>query len=121
MEAMMSTKALLLELLISGFFAIACLKARAGDMGSIARTPRDFLQLTDRLERLRRSRWQWCSMVLIVVLVRLQSGVPLVVELTAALQFFIFLALPTAKQNREAIRRKGLTRWAPTRVSGGKA
>jgi hypothetical protein len=110
MEEMMSTKALLLELLLSGFFAVACFKARAGDVSYVALKPRDFLRLTDRLERLHRSRWQWFSMVLVVVLVRLQNGLPLVVELTAALQFLIFLALPTAKQDKAASRRDLLPR-----------
>ncbi|MGH9599241.1 MAG: hypothetical protein ACRD27_05220 [Terracidiphilus sp.] len=95
----MNTKALLLELLVSGFFAIACFRARAAvGSGEIALRPRDFLRLTDRVERLSRSRWQWFSMVGIIILIRLQYGVPLVVELTAALQFVIFLALPVARQ-----------------------
>ena len=80
----MSTKALYLELLLSGFFAIACFKARAGNIDSVAVTPRNFLRLKDRLERLSVSRWQWFSMVLVVILVRLQNGVPLMVELTVA-------------------------------------
>ena len=48
----MSTKALLLELLLSGFFAIACFKARAVDVGTVALMPRNFLRLKNRLERL---------------------------------------------------------------------
>ncbi len=93
----MSTKALLLELLVSGFFAVACFKARKIDIGKTARAPRDMLRLTDRLERLSLSRWQWFSMVLLLLIVRLQTGLPMVVELTAALQFIVFLALPTMK------------------------
>ncbi|HEY2468380.1 MAG TPA: hypothetical protein VGI45_11165 [Terracidiphilus sp.] len=101
----MSTKALLLELLVSGFFAIACFKARAAvGPGQIALRPRDFLRMTDRVQRLSRSRWQWFSMVAIIILVRLQVGVPLVVELTAALQFVIFLALPVAHQAKPGSR-----------------
>ncbi len=112
----MNTKALLLELLLSGFFAVACLKAREGDFGALALKPRDFLRLTDRLERLRRSRWQWFSMVLVLVVVRLQSGLPLMVELTVALQFIVFLALPTAKSSPVGISSRGSSR----RVSKGK-
>jgi hypothetical protein len=115
MEETMSTNALLFELLLSGFFAIACFKARADDAGNIALTPRDFLRLTDRLERLRRSRWQWFAMVLIVVMVRLQSGLPLVVELTVALQLVIFLALPTQKpKSRTIAAGKGSQRLSST-------
>ncbi|MGC1361802.1 MAG: hypothetical protein WA400_05065 [Silvibacterium sp.] len=122
----MNTKALLLELLLSGFFAIACFRARGGDLGTVAVKPRDFLRLTDRLERLSLTRWQWFSMVLVVVFVRLQSGVPLVVELTAALQFVIFLSLPVQKQQK-ALAEKGSdrpkysARLTPRHVSSGKA
>jgi hypothetical protein len=96
-EKHMNRNALLLELLVSGFFAIACLRARVAGRSDVAMKPRDLLRLTDRLERLRRTRWQWCSMVLIIVAIRMQTGIPLIVELTAALQFVVFLALPVAK------------------------
>lgn len=122
----MSTKALFLELLVSGFFAIACFKARAGDVGRIALNPRDLLRLKDRLERLSVTRWQWFSAVLVVILVRVQSGVPLMVELTLALQFFIFLALPAEKRKSkgEAARlahSKYSAPWAAKHASSGKA
>uniref|UniRef100_A0A7V5CS19 Uncharacterized protein n=1 Tax=Acidobacterium capsulatum TaxID=33075 RepID=A0A7V5CS19_9BACT len=100
----MKDQALFLELLVSGFFAVACFKARAGEIRDIAQRPRDLFRLTDRVERLSRSRWQWFAMVGILILVRLQTGVPLVVELTAALQFILFLALPVAKEQKSAIR-----------------
>jgi hypothetical protein len=97
----MNTQALLLELLVSGFFAIACLKARAAtDPGQPALRPRDMFRLTDRLDRLSRTRWQWFAMVGILCLIRMQAGVPLVVELTAATQFIVFLALPVAKLSK---------------------
>ncbi len=102
----MKEQALFLELLVSGFFALACFKARADRPSEIALRPRDLFQLTDRVERLSRSRWQWFAMVGILVLVRLQTGVPLVVELTAALQFIVFLALPVAKQQKGSVRRE---------------
>lgn len=93
----MTNQALLLELLVSGFFAIACFNARA-DTQRVAVRPRDLLRLTDRITRLSRTRWQWFSMVGVIALIRMQAGVPLVVELTAALQFIVFLALPVARQ-----------------------
>jgi len=121
----MSTNALLIELLLSGFFAIACFKARAGDVGDVALRPRDFLRLTDRLERLRRTRWQWFAMVLVIVVVRLQSGVPLFIELTAALQFVIFLSLPAkAPQGGRCVEQSSpgiVASLASRRVSRGKA
>ena len=99
----MSTQlqAMLLELLVSGFFAIACFKARAArEPGALAMSPRDFLRLTDRLDRLSRTRYQWVAMVAILILVRMQVGVPLAVELTAAAQFILFLALPVGKTEK---------------------
>jgi hypothetical protein len=105
----LSIQAFFIELLLSGFFAVACFKAR--DHASTENAsmnhriaPRALFTLTDRLERLRRSRWQWCSMVLILVLVRLQQGTPLMAELTALAQFVLFLALPTAKPVTRALR-----------------
>ena len=96
----MNEKALFLELLVSGFFAIACFKARASEPGEVAVRPRDLLRLTDRVERMSRSRWQWFAMAGILILVRLQTGVPMVVELTAFMQLIVFLALPVAKQHQ---------------------
>ena len=45
------------RLLVSGFSAIACLKACSGDFSRAALSPRNFLRLTDRLDRLRRAGW----------------------------------------------------------------
>lgn len=102
----MGTQALLIEFLISGFFAVACFRARAVAPDSLAVTPRALFGLTDRLERLRRSRWQWFSIVLLLVVVRMQRGTPLVAELTALAQFMVFLALPTlSASGREVLRR----------------
>lgn len=67
--------------------------------------PRRLLALTGRLERLRRSRWQWFCIVLVLVLMRVQIGAPLVAELTVAAQFVVFLALPTEKAAIGAERR----------------
>ena len=101
----MSKQALLLELLLSGFFAVACFRARATAF-DMKIAPGALFVLTDRLERLRRSRWQWASMVLLLVVVRLQWGAPMVAELTVLAQFVLFLALPAQKAPLEAIRRR---------------
>lgn len=100
----MSAQALLAELLLSGFFAIACLRARAEAPSMAGLAPRRLFGLTDRIERLRRSRWQWFSMVLVLALMRMQIGAPLVAELTVAAQFLMFLALPTVKTPAGAAR-----------------
>jgi hypothetical protein len=102
----LSTQALLIEMLLSGFFAVACFRARANTMDSIRIAPQALFVLTDRLERLRRSRWQWFSMVLLLVVVRLEKGTPMVAELTVLAQFIVFLSLPTQKPSLEVIRRR---------------
>ena len=94
----MSTQALLAEILLSGFFAVACLRARAESPSMQGFAPARLFALTGRFERLRRSRLQWCCMIVVLLLMRMQMGAPLVAELTAAAQFIVFLALPSAKQ-----------------------
>lgn len=103
-EGHLSTQALLVEILLSGFFAVACFKARAGEGGDPGVAPRTLFALSDRLERLRRSRWQWFSMVLLLVLLRLQQGTPLMAEVTVLAQFAVFIALPSAKTNKGMVR-----------------
>ena len=102
----LSRQALLLELLLSGFFAVACFRARATAFDSMKIVPRTLFALTDRLERLRCTRWQWASMVLLLVIVRIQWGTPMMAELTVLAQFILFLALPAQKLPLEAIRRQ---------------
>ena len=105
----MDFRALLIELLVSGFFAIACLKARHGDFDQSALSPREFFRLLPRFERLRRTRWQWFSMVLLLFVIRKQIGVPMVVELTAVAQFLIFLMLPVAAEGKQALMDKPMS------------
>jgi hypothetical protein len=99
-ERFMNQQNFLVELLLAGFFAIACIRTSvpvAGgrlDFGSLLRLP-------GRLERLRRSRWQWFSMVALLLVIRLQKGMPLAAELTVALEFLVFLALPTRAEARD--------------------
>ena len=100
----MNIEPLLAELLLSGFFAIACLRARTEMPSMAGLAPKRLFALTGRLERLRRSRWQWFCMVLVLVLMRMQIGVPLVAELTVAAQFVVFLALPTSKRLAGVVR-----------------
>jgi hypothetical protein len=91
------TQALLIELLLAGFFAVACFRARANSSDMLGVTPRTLFFLTDRLDRLHKTRWQWCSVVMLLVILRFQQGAPIVAEATALIQFIIFLALPTQK------------------------
>jgi len=101
----LGTQALLVELLLSGFFAEACFRARATTLDSMKITPGALFVLTDRVERLRRSRWQWAAMVLLLVLVRIERGVPMIAELTVLAQFILFLSLPAQKHSLGAIRK----------------
>jgi hypothetical protein len=89
----MNKNALLVELLLAGFFAVACIKAHGPF--KVNSKLSDFFRLSNRLERLRRSRWQWFSMVLVVLALRMVQGKPLVVELIVIVQLIVFLALPT--------------------------
>lgn len=94
----MGIQALLTEVLISGFFAIACFRARADSHSVSGLVPQRLFMFTDRLERLKSSRWQWFAMVLLLFVMRKQMGTPMLAEFTALAQFLVFLALPTAKQ-----------------------
>jgi len=102
----LGTQALLVEVLLSAFFAVACFRARAQSSNVWGLTPQKLFILTDRIERLRRSRWQWFAMVLLLVLLRLQRGAPMVAELTVAAQMLVFLVLPTQKSQPEVLRKR---------------
>jgi hypothetical protein len=88
-------KTILLDFLLAGFFAIACVRARGPVAPGQKLTFSGFFRLSDRLERLRRSRWQWFSMVALVLVLRMQQVQPLTLEVILVLQFLVFLALPT--------------------------
>jgi hypothetical protein len=90
-----NTLTILLELLLGGFFAVACIRASVPSAINGKLVFRDLLRFPGRLERLRRSRWQWFSMVAVLLLVRRQTGVPTILEAIVLLQFVIFFALPT--------------------------
>ncbi len=101
----MNVQALMVELMIAGFFAVACFRARAvafPDFGTV--TSKSLFGLTGRLERLRRTRWQWCSMVLLLIVVRMQLGTPVVAEFTATAEFLVFLALPAVEPTAGVVR-----------------
>ena len=90
----MNAKTLLIELLLAGFFAVACLKARVPTSGDLPPRFGDFFRLPSRWERLRRSRWQWFAMVAFMLVLRLQEQLPLTIEVMVVLEFALFLALP---------------------------
>ena len=90
-----NTRTILLELLLGGFFAVACIRASVPSAVNGKLRLADLLRFPNRLERLRRTRWQWFSMVALLLFVRLQMGVPTILEVIVAIQFAIFFALPT--------------------------
>ncbi len=90
-----NTGMILLELLLGGFFAVACIRASVPSALNGKVRLQDLLRFPGRLQRLRRTRWQWFSMVALLLAVRLQTGVPTILEVIVAVQFAIFFALPT--------------------------
>jgi hypothetical protein len=83
-----------LELLLAGFFAVACIRAHARFDSESKMRFTQFFRITGRWERLRRSRWQWFSMVAVMLVLRMQQQLPPAIEIMAGLMFLIFLALP---------------------------
>ncbi len=94
----MNVKTALIELLLAGFFAVACIRAQAPAAlkCSSVRKFTDFFRLPGRLERLQRSRWQWFAMVAVMLMLRLQQQLPPAVEVIAVIEFALFLALPNS-------------------------
>lgn len=90
----MNWKITLLELLLAGFFAVACVRAGGKLNLERKRTLSSFFRFSNRLERLRRSRWQWFSMVAVMLVLRMQNQLPPAVEIMVAVMFVIFLSLP---------------------------
>jgi hypothetical protein len=88
-------KQTLLALLIAGFFGVACIRARAPLTPGQKQTVGEFFRLTGRIERLRQSRWQWFSMVLLMLVLRLQHQLPPAVEIMAGVMFLLFLIFPS--------------------------
>lgn len=102
----MGTQGFLLELLLTGFFAIACMRARSAPISQNPLRLSDLFSFRGRIERLRRSRWQWCSIVLLLIIARVQWGLPLFVELTFAVLLALFLAIPSREDRMEAAIRR---------------
>src|SRR5258708_20569516 len=94
----MNVRTVLLELLLSGFFAVACLRAclpaAAGARNGFGGFAMALLGMPGRIERLRRSRWQWFAMVSLMIVLRLQPQLPPGLELIAPFPFLVFIALP---------------------------
>lgn len=84
----MDTSVLLLQALLSGFVAIAWMRARAEGTSLLT------FRLVPRLERLRRTRAQWVAFTVVLLMARLQGVLTLQVELLALLGLVVFMAMP---------------------------
>ena len=102
----MDRNTILVELILAGFFAVACIRTMVPATTDERLGFVDLVRLPKRMERLRRSRWQWFSMVALLLVLRLQTGTPLILELTVALQFIAFMALPTRAGVKEELVQK---------------
>jgi hypothetical protein len=103
---MMDGKTVLFELLAAGFFAVACMRAHGPVSAGHRMSLGEFFRLYDRVERLRRTRWQWFSMVALMLVIRLQQPVPLGLEIMVAVQFLVFLALPVSASAKGGVARR---------------
>jgi hypothetical protein len=100
----MNWSLMLVETVLAGFFAVACLRAcvPANPNGKLSFS--DLLRFLGRLERLKRSRWQWFSMVALLLVLRLQGALPLVLELIVLVEFVTFMSLPVRAKTMDARR-----------------
>ncbi len=87
-------KMILLEIVLAGFFAVACFRARGPVASDQKPRVTDLFRLSDRLERFKRSRWQWFSMVAFMLVLRMQQQLPLALEAMALVMLAVFVALP---------------------------
>lgn len=103
----MSARVTLVEIILAGFFAVACLRACVPSAPNGKLSFADLLRFPGRIERLQRSKWQWFSMVALLLVIRLQIGLPFVLEIIVAVEFLIFIALPTRVHTPGGPRRDG--------------
>lgn len=103
----MNIPMMLVEVILAGFFAVACIRTCIPENPGGRLRFTDVLRFPGRIERLHRSRWQWFSMVALLLVLRLQAGLPLVLEVIVAGEFAIFLAVPTRVKTTKGLQRRG--------------
>jgi len=98
----MNGRTMAIGLLLSGFFALACIRASWVPDGDSTgrRSMRNLFRFPGRIERLRRSRWQWFALVSLMIVLRMQQQLPVALEIMAALQFVSFMAVPSRSGSR---------------------
>lgn len=107
MNFLWNYRTVLLAALLGGFFAVACVRSSLPTAPDERIAFADLFRFPGRIERLRRSRWQWFAMVALLLVVRLQGALPLVIEGIVALEFVVFVALPARAPKGVDAQRRG--------------
>ena len=82
------------EVLVTGFFGIACFWVPTASSAANTRLFAWAVRWSLRLDSLRRSRWQWLTMVGTMLGLRIQHQLPPAIEFMVGLTFLILLAFP---------------------------
>ena len=96
----MIEKLTIFEVLLASFFGIACFWGPTEPTASGRRLVALLARTSMRLEGLRRSRWQWLTMVGTMLSLRIQNLLPPAVEATVGLMFVILLVSPVVELAR---------------------
>lgn len=89
-----------LEVLIAGFFGVACFWAPTVHSAASNKLFAWVAQLSLRLNSLRRERWQWLTVIGTMLGLRIQHQLPSIIELMVGLTFLILLAFPLRQMIR---------------------
>ena len=90
----MIEKLTLVELLVVCCFGIACFWVPAPRSAERTSSFAILAQTSSRLDGLRRSRWQWLTMLGTMLVLRMQRQSPPLLEVTVGLMFAVLLASP---------------------------
>ena len=96
----MIEKLTIFEVLVASVFGIACFWGPTEPTVSHRKLVALLARLSMRLEGLRRSRWQWLTMVGTMLGLRIQNQLPPAVEATVGLMFLVLLAFPVVELAR---------------------
>jgi len=93
-------KLTVLEVLVAGFFGIACFWGPTIDNAAGNRLFGWMAELSTRLDLVRRSRWQWLTVITTMLGLRMQHQLPPLIEFMVGLTFLILLAFPVLQMIR---------------------
>ncbi len=83
-----------LEVLIAGFFGVACFWAPTVNSAASNRLFAWVAHISLRLDSLRRERWQWLTVIGTMLALRIQHQLSRIIEPMVGLTFLILLAFP---------------------------